>query len=163
MTQKDSVDLSLREFKSIFLQAQWKLHIFNFREALLCKTSIFYWKLNKKFSIGPIACIIETAFFIGKVHMEESISLCTFIWKPSLLPFFQLFFCLLKDVHAQCLLKNIEFKGRSGSARGHSMLLTDILCGSWMSHRALSGGFTLDRKMVETLFYQQNTVSIFMI
>lgn len=95
--------------------------------------------------------------------MEESISLCTFIWKPSLLPFFQLFFCLLKDVHAQCLLKNIEFKGRSGSARGHSMLLTDILCGSWMSHRALSGGFTLDRKMVETLFYQQNTVSIFMI
>lgn len=90
--------------------------------------------------------------------MEESISLCTFIWKPSLLPFFQLFFCLLKDVHAQCLLKNIEFKGRSGSARGHSMLLTDILCGSWMSHRALSGGFTLDRKMVETLFYQQNTV-----
>lgn len=43
------------------------------------------------------------------------------------------------------------------------MLLTEILYGSWMSYRALSGCFALDRKMVETLFYQQNTVGIFVV
>lgn len=32
-----------------------------------------------------------------------------------------------------------------------------------MSYKALSGGFAVDRKMVETLFYQQNTVGIFMV
>lgn len=57
------------------MQALLKLCIFNFSWALLCKTSIFYWNVFWKFSIGLIGCILEAPSFLSKIYMGEHFSL----------------------------------------------------------------------------------------